>query len=61
MTLRCPDCCRIWSRSDLRGKTPQQFAAVIAAKLAALGVPSAAAAESPARGTGWCGRRGRYG
>ena len=37
---------------SLRAKTPQQFAAVIAAKLAALGITSAAAAESPARGAG---------
>ena len=33
----------------LRAKTPEQFAAVIAAKLAALGITSAAAAESPAQ------------
>ena len=34
---------------NLRAKAPQQFAAVIAAKLAALGITSAAAAENPAQ------------
>ena len=34
---------------DLRGRTPQQFAAVIAGKLAALGITSAGPAESPAQ------------
>jgi hypothetical protein len=34
---------------DLRGRTPEQFAAMVAAKLAALGITSADAAESPAQ------------
>jgi hypothetical protein len=35
---------------DLRGRTPEQFAAVIAAKLAALGVTVPGSADSPAPG-----------
>ena len=37
---------------DLRGRTPEQFAAVIAAKLAALGVTGPGPADSPASGGG---------
>jgi TIR domain len=37
---------------DLRGRTAEQFAAMIAAKLAALGIPSAGSAENQARDAG---------
>ena len=48
---------------DLRGRSPQQFAAMIAAKLAALGIAAPASADGRARPAmpGWRGRRGRFG
>ena len=47
---------------DLRGRTPEQFAAMIAAKLAALGVTAPGCGGEPGlRMPGWRGRRERSG
>ena len=46
---------------DLRGRTPEQFAAMIAAKLADLGISRVGRRGSPARRPGRRGRRGRCG
>ena len=46
---------------DLRGRSSEQFAAVIAAKLAALDVTASAPAGSPASMPGWRGRRAGFG
>ena len=68
MRRRCPGCCRTWFWVDLRTRSPQQFAAMIADKLAALAIaapePSATAGRprprrrSGASGGGDAGGRG---
>jgi hypothetical protein len=58
MTPRFPGWCRTWSRLTLLGRTPDQFADLIAVKLADLGITAPGRAGSLARDAG---RRGRYG
>ena len=52
MTRRCPGCCRTWSRSTYAAGRPEQFAEMIAGKLAGLDITAPAPSAFPGRAGG---------